>query len=59
MAFGKIKKKQQNWALKRIKILYAYRDIKEDKVYEYVDKPSITGKELKKIFEDKYKWLKK
>lgn len=57
MGFGKTKKKHQNWALKRIKILYAYRDIKEDEVYDYEDKPSITGKELKEMFKQKYKWL--
>ena len=57
MAFGKTKKKQQNWALKRLKIYTLYKEIDEDKIY-YIKDQEIKGIDLKKDFKVKYKWLK-
>lgn len=62
MAFGKQKKQQQNWALKRLKIYHAYKRIDLQKIYYHkkdgVDYP-VTGLELKEELESKYKWLVK
>lgn len=58
MAFGKKQKQVQNHALKRLKILYAYRDVKEDKIYYDKQGNEILGKDLKEELEKKYKWLK-
>ena len=57
MAFGKVKKKQQNWALKRLKIYTLYKDIDEEKTY-YIKDQEIKGIDLKEDFKVKYKWLK-
>lgn len=62
MAFGKQKKQQQNWALKRLKIYHAYKRIDLQKVYyyeKYGEKHPIIGLELKEELERKYKWLTK
>lgn len=63
MAFGKQKKQQQNWALKRLKIYHAYKRIDLQKIYYHEESTGqvipITGLMLKEELERKYKWLVK
>lgn len=59
MAFGKQKKKQQNWALKRLKIYHAYKKVDLNKVYYDKEGRPVTGIKLQEELEKKYKWLKK
>lgn len=58
MALGKAKKRDNNHIKKRLIIYEAYSKIKEDDVYYDKEDRQITGVELKKELEKKYKWLK-
>ena len=57
MSFGKAQKRQRNIFKSRLKIYNVYTSIDEEEIYDYDDKPSISGKELKELFKQKYKWL--